>query len=321
LTDRKYLIKGCYEITGLNTVRITELPVGFWTDDFKEHLEALIEMANAKPEKVEKVKEGEADKKEKKEKTDKKEKNEKKTKKNPSAGHVKDYNDLSTDVAVDVTITFNTGAIQELVAQIDENGCNALEKLLKLYTTQTNTNMHAFDAKEKLKKYESAEEIVEDYYPVRYEFYEIRKKNMIDVMTKELLLLSNKARYIQELLDDTLDLRKKKKEVIIKILEDKNYDKIDDDDEYKYLVKMPMDSVSEENVARIMIERDNKYEELEILKAKTVTQMWVEELDCLRQQYAEYIDSKTEKLPSIKILEKGKKKKVKKSKNDVVEEE
>ena len=320
LTDRKYLIKGCYEITGLNTVRVTELPVGFWTDDFKEHLEALIEMANAKPEKVEKVKEGEADK-EKKEKTDKKEKNEKKTKKNPSAGHVKDYNDLSTDVAVDVTITFNTGAIQELVAQIDENGCNALEKLLKLYTTQTNTNMHAFDAKEKLKKYESAEEIVEDYYPVRYEFYEIRKKNMIDVMTKELLLLSNKARYIQELLDDTLDLRKKKKEVIVKILEDKKYDKIDDDEEYKYLVKMPMDSVSEENVARIMVERDNKHAELEILKAKTVTQMWVEELDCLRQQYVEYIDSKTEKLPSIKILEKGKKKKVKKSKNDAVEEE
>ena len=321
LTDQKYLIKGCYEITGLNTVRVTELPLGYWTDDFKEHLEALIEMANAKPEKVEKVKEGEADKKEKKDKTDKKDKNEKKTKKNPSAGYVKDYNDLSTDVAVDVTITFNTGAIQELVAQIDENGCNALEKLLKLYTTQTNTNMHAFDAKEKLKKYESAEEIVEDYYPVRYEFYEIRKKNMIDVMTKELLLLSNKARYIQELLDDTLDLRKKKKEVIIKILEDKNYDKIDDDEEYKYLVKMPMDSVSEENVSRIMVETDNKHAELEILKAKTVTQMWIEELDCLRQEYVEYIDSKTEKLPSIKILEKGKKKKVKKSKNVDLEEE
>ena len=109
-------------------------------------------------------------------------------------------------------------------------------------------------------------------------------------MTKELLLLSNKARYIQELLDDTLDLRKKKKEVIIKILEDKNYDKIDDDEEYKYLVKMPMDSVSEENVARIMVERDNKHAELEILKAKTVTQMWIEELDCLRQEYVEYID-------------------------------
>ena len=84
---------------------------------------------------------------------------------------------------------------------------------------------------------------------------------------------------------------------------------------------MPMDSVSEENVARIMVERDNKHAELEILKAKTVTQMWIEELDCLRQEYVEYIDSKTEKLPSIKILEKGKKKKVKKSKNVDLEEE
>ena len=89
LTHQKYLIKGCYEITGLNTVRVTELPIGFWTDDFKEHLEALIEMANAKPEKVEKVKEGEADKKEKKDKTNKKIKTKKRQRKIPLLGTLK----------------------------------------------------------------------------------------------------------------------------------------------------------------------------------------------------------------------------------------
>lgn len=299
LTEQKYLIKGCYEITGQNTVRVTELPIGFWTDDFKEHLETLIDMANVKPSAT----------------TDEKTKGKKTAKKITAT--VKDYSDLSTDVSVDVTITFAPGTLQELIEQTDDNGCNALEKLLKLYTTQTTTNMHAFDAKEKLKKYESAEEIVDDYYPVRFEFYEIRKKNQIDVMTMELLLLSNKARYIQELLNDTLDLRKKKKEIIVKMLEDKGYDKIDDDEDYKYLVKMPMDSVSEENVARIMMERDNKSSELEMLKAKTISQIWLEELDNLT---AEYVGSKTEKVPSIKILEKGKKKKVKKAKISLVDD-
>lgn len=295
LNDQKYLIKGCYEITGASTIRVTELPIGFWTEDFKEHLEALIDMANAKPDKTEKIKDGD--------------KKEKKTKKN--AGMIKDYKDLSTDVNIDVTITFNAGALEELVGQVDDNGCNALEKLLKLYTTQTTTNIHAFDSKEKLKKYESAEHIIEDYYPVRYEFYEIRKQNQINTMTKELLFLSNKARYIQELLDDTLDLRKKKKDQIIKILEDKQYDKIDNDDDYKYLLKMPMDSVSEENIARILNERNSKQHELDVLMAKSVTQLWTEELDDLTE---EYIGLKTEKSPSIKIMDKGKKKKVKKSK-------
>jgi len=294
INENKYLIKGCYEVLDANSIRVTELPVGFWTDDFKEHLEELINMANAKPEKVEKGKDGE--------------KKGKKIKKN--AGMIKDYKDLSTDVTIDVTITFNAGAIQELVSQTDEYGCNALEKLLKLYTTQTTTNIHAFDAKEKLKKYDSAEEIIEDYYPVRYGFYEIRKQNMIDSMTKELLLLGNKARYIQELIDDTLDLRKKKKDEIIKILEDKGYDKIDDDNDYKYLVKMPMDSVSEENVARIMNDRDSKTQSLEILMSKNVNQLWLEELDNLTE---EYISLKTEKMPVIKIMDKGIKKKVKKS--------
>jgi len=295
LSEQKYLIKGCYEITGPNTVRVTELPIGFWTEDFKEYLESLIDMANAKPEKSEK-KDGD--------------KKEKKIKKN--SGMIKDYKDLSTDITIDVTITFNAGALQELIGQIDEHGCNALEKLLKLYTTQTTTNIHAFDSKEKLKKYDSAEHIIEDYYPVRYEFYEIRKQNQIDAMTKELLFLSNKARYIQELLDDTLDLRKKKKEQIIKILEDKEYDKIDNDNDYKYLVKMPMDSVSEENITRIMNERNSKNHELEVLMAKSATQLWIEELDELTE---EYIGLKTEKNPSIKIMDKSKKKKVKKSKN------
>ena len=32
-------MKGKYEIVGTDKIRITELPVGFWTNDFKEYLE------------------------------------------------------------------------------------------------------------------------------------------------------------------------------------------------------------------------------------------------------------------------------------------
>jgi DNA topoisomerase-2 len=167
--------------------------------------------------------------------------------------------------------------------------------------------MHAFDSKDKLKKYGSAEEMIDDYYPVRYEFYETRKKYQIDALTKELVVLSNKAKYIKELLDDTLDLRKLKKDVIIKLLEGKQYDKLENDDEYKYLLKMPMDSVTDENVERLMSETKHKEKELEYLSAKSINQIWNEELDALSNEYTKYnhaqsvVEKKGDKKKSTKI--------------------
>ena len=42
VSDTKYLLKGCYTILDDKKVRITELPVGTWTDDYKKFLENSI---------------------------------------------------------------------------------------------------------------------------------------------------------------------------------------------------------------------------------------------------------------------------------------
>jgi DNA topoisomerase-2 len=118
--------------------------------------------------------------------------------------------------------------------------------------------------------------------------YQDRKNYMIDALEKELVLLSNKAKYIKENLDGTIDLRKKRKEQVIEMLSAKSYDKIGDDDEYKYLVKMPMDSVTEENVDKLLKDKGNKEFELETIKNTTINKMWSNELNQLRDQYIEY---------------------------------
>ena len=129
-----------------------------------------------------------------------------------------------------------------------------------------------------LKKYATVSVIIDDYYETRLALYGVRKLHMIDVMNRELTVLSNKARYVQELLDDTIDLRRKKKEQVIEMLASKEYAVIDEDAEYKYLTKMSMDSVTEENVAKMMDERNKKAEALELVKAKPTVVMWEEEL-------------------------------------------
>jgi DNA topoisomerase-2 len=257
ITENKFLIKGRYEKVGPDKIRVTELPVGLWTESFKEHLENLIEPG--------------VDKEGKK-----------------IVPLVKDYDDMSKDTTVDFTITLQKGKVEELEATQTDNGCNALEKLFKLYTTSSTTNMHLFDAEDKLKKYDRVEEIIDDYFVTRLQMYGTRKDYLIAALEKELVILSNKARYIQELLNDTIDLRKKKKAEIVEMLLGKSYDRIDDDLEFQYLVKMPMDSVSEENVDKLNREHKDKSDELQRIKETSVQQMWLSELENLEQEYGKY---------------------------------
>ena len=151
---------------------------------------------------------------------------------------------MSKDINVDFTITFTKGKLEELERSKGDYSCNGLEKILKLYTTNTTSNMHLFDSKDTLQKYENVSDIINSYYDVRLNLYKERKEYLIDALEKELVLLSNKAKYIKENLDGTIDLRKKKKEEVIEMLEMKGYHKNEDDQEYKYLVKMPMDTVT-----------------------------------------------------------------------------
>ena len=103
------------------------------------------------------------------------------------------------------------------------------------------------------------------------------------------MILSNKARFISEVLDNKLDLRRKKREIINKLLKDSNYSIIDEDEDFKYLVRLPMDSVSEENVEKIKKEALNKKKELDMLKSKSIEDIWITELNTLREQYLIYI--------------------------------
>ena len=143
--------------------------------------------------------------------------------------------------------------------------------------------MHLFDEKDKLKKYDSVEKIIDDYFQVRLDLFQKRKDYEILELEKELALLSNKTKFIQENLDGTIDLRKKKKDEIIQILELKGYPILDQDSDYKYLVKMPMDSVSEEHVEKMNKECLNKKIELEEIKNTSIYDRWLNELNALNK--------------------------------------
>jgi len=256
IAEQKYLIKGLYEKISDDKIRITELPVGTWTMPYTSFLESLMDGSSL----------------------------DKSGKKIPPS--IKDFTSVCTEVSIDFTVVFPKDRLAELENSKDANGCNGVEKLLKLFTTVSTTNMHMFDSNIKLHKYNSVEEIIEDFYNIRLSTYQKRKDYLVADMEKKLVKLSNRARYIQETLAGNIDLRRKTAEQVTALLTGMKFDLYDGD--YKYLVKMPMDSVTQENVANIMKEKADTEMELSQLKGTTLEKMWSKELDELEKQYDIY---------------------------------
>jgi hypothetical protein len=110
----------------------------------------------------------------------------------------------------------------------------------------------------------------------------------VKAIGRDAMILSNKARYIQGTLEDTIDLRRKTKAAVSDMLTTMEFDALDDDSDFKYLVRMPMDSVTEENASRILRERDTKRQELAAVQGKSPTRMWVDDLKELSAAYEVY---------------------------------
>jgi DNA topoisomerase-2 len=117
-------------------------------------------------------------------------------------------------------------------------------------------------------------------------------------LASELGVLSNKARYIQEVLDGSIDLRRKRGDEVVSMLKEKGYQD-EEKDQYKYLLKLPMDSVSDENVDRLIKERDHKKSQYETLNKTSPEDLWLSDLDELR---AEYLKQEEKRLKSIALL-------------------
>ena len=259
-SNKKYLIKGKYEIISCDTIKVTELPIGCWTTDYNDFLESLM---------TDKTKSGK--------------------KKKPL---IKKKTDLCTDVQVEFVLKFYPGVLSSLLSKQYDEHINMLEKTLGLTTTKSTTNMNLFTEKHKLKKYNTVYEIIDDFMKVRLKGYNLRKAHQIKKLEYECKLITNKARFILEQCDDVIDLRKKKKADVIEILKERGYDVMNDDEEYKYLRTMKIEQVEMENVEKLLKEKESKLSELDTLRNTKITTIWKKEIMELIKQFKKYQSSR-----------------------------
>lgn len=121
------------------------------------------------------------------------------------------------------------------VTRAQEEG---LEKFFKLTTTINTSNMIAFDSNGKIHKYESPEEILEEFYPLRLQYYQKRKvclasavityiddnqDHVSNELSNELDKLNNQARFVKMIVDKELVVSNRKKADIVAELRRKDF--------------------------------------------------------------------------------------------------
>jgi len=97
----------------------------------------------------------------------------------------------------------------------------------------------------------------------------------------EILKNTNEKNIMSKSKSDS-NLRNKSKESILKRMEEKKYDILENDNQYKYLLKMPMDSVSKENALKLLNDYNEKKNELTVIEKCSIEKMWLSDLEELK---------------------------------------
>ncbi|KAF5377158.1 hypothetical protein D9615_006417 [Tricholomella constricta] len=227
-------------------------------------------------------------------------------------GGVKDYKEHHDNRNVHFVVTMTAKELEKA----EEQG---LLEYFKLTGKLSTSNMMCFDFEGKIRKYESPEEIIESFYPVRLAYYQKRKDFLANELQTAFEKMTNQARFIQMIVDKQLVVSNRKKADIVLDLrkhEFRPFPKVasakkanetieaeDDEDDsdnaeaadgkgkagdtsdYDYLLGMAIWSLTREKIAKLRLQAEEKEKELLVLLEKTPKSMWNADLDVFLQEW------------------------------------
>ncbi|KAF7657622.1 hypothetical protein LDENG_00024190 [Lucifuga dentata] len=216
---------------------------------------------------------------------------------------ITDYKEYHTDT----TVRFVVKMTAEKLVEVEAAG---LHKVFKLQNPLTCNSMVLFDHVGSLKKYESVQDILKDFFELRMNYYKLRKDWLAGMLGAENAKLSNQARFILEKIQGTLVIENKPKKELICMLQEMGYDsdpvkawkqaqekneeEMEEEEEeekedtsgpdYNYLLSMPMWYLTKEKKDELCKQRDAKLTELNTLKKKTPSDLWKEDLAAFSEE-------------------------------------
>ncbi|XP_055732864.1 DNA topoisomerase 2-beta-like isoform X4 [Salvelinus fontinalis] len=246
---------------------------------------------------------------------------------------INDYKEYHTDQ----TVKFVVRMSEEKLAQAEAAG---LHKVFKLQSSLTCNSMVLFDHMGCLKRYDSVQDILKEFFELRLHYYKLRKDWLVGSLGAEASKLSNQARFVLEKIEGKITIENKSKRELIRMLVQKGFESdpvaawtkaqekaLEEDDRdgnnsdssvesgsssgpnFNYILNMPLWCLSKEKVDELLRQRDIKKGELNELQRKSPEDLWkedlavfIEELDKIEaQEQADICAGKGTKLVKGKV--------------------
>jgi DNA topoisomerase-2 len=188
-------------------------------------------------------------------------------------GTIYSYDDNCSG-GINYTIKFSRATLADLIKK------GKLDSTLKMAENETE-NLTTLDENGKLKIFSNVVELVEYFVNFRLGYYDKRKAYLIDKITRELVYLSNRAKFIKLIIEGKLKLNNRPKAEIISDLEKLKFDKINDS--YQYLLSMAISSLTKEVYEQLLKEVDEKTAELKRVKETEPIDMYKLDLTELKK--------------------------------------
>ncbi len=263
-TDQyRYTIHGKYTCKKDGSIQITELPVGTWTTNYKTFLDQLV-----------------------------------------LQGKIRDHTCLIDDENVDITVYQNNppeeiSDIDRAIEEANEFLGNVSEKrkrsspeqhqtieradienTLKLVTKVNTSNIYLYTSpfekqRSCIQKYNSVEQIYQEFFQVRKRAYELRKQYQLDHLSKEYNVAREKSRFIQLQISGQIQIVGVDDSVITEMLNCHSFS----EDLHDILLNMKISNFTKQKAEAQERIANELAVEIENLKSTSIETIWLRELD------------------------------------------
>jgi len=251
---------------------------------------------------------------------------------------INNINDGALANKIDIELVLEPEFLQQMIKDENDTETNIIEQELNLVSKIKTTNLTLYDANNNLERYDTALDILIDFYNNRLDKYKERRELYIKILKNNIDILKEKMRFIQAVINNVIIINKRKKDDIIKDLikngfkkmstdinavEDNNNTEQDEDTtdkklkinykSYKYIFELGLFSLTKEKLDALQKQIDEKQSEYNKYISITEKDLWKEELLELRNAYdlemEDWIDRQDEQ-------SEGKKKKTRRTKKN-----
>ena len=147
-----------------------------------------------------------------------------------------------------------------------------------------NEQLNCIDENNRIREFNNIKEILDAFINIRLEYYKKRKNYLLNKYMDEIKLDVSKYVWCKGVIDETIHIKNKKKDDIVKQLE--NTDKIvQKDGSYNYLLNMPMSSITKEKMAELTEKIKGLKDLIKTVQKESIEEMWLTDLDEIEKEF------------------------------------